>query len=64
MVELTIAGASDFNSFETEFGIVGMPYAWLSRERTYSALDGPLGDGRAKLLEARGMIHLALWGMG
>ncbi|MBL6455926.1 DctP family TRAP transporter solute-binding subunit [Belnapia sp. T6] len=63
-VELTIVGSSDLNSFEARMGIVEMPYAWLSREQAFSALEGPLGDALAKLLDGRGMTHLGLWENG
>src|SRR3712207_3571891 len=38
-VELTIVGSSDLNSFEARMGIVEMPYAWLSREQAFAALE-------------------------
>ncbi len=63
-VELTIVGSSDLNTFEPRFGIVEMPYAWMSREQAFTALEGPLGDALARLIEARGMTHLGLWENG
>jgi TRAP-type transport system periplasmic protein len=63
-VELTIVGSSDLNSFEPRFGIIEMPYAWLSRDQAFGALEGPLGEALAKLIEARGMTHLGLWENG
>ena len=63
-VEMTIVGSSDLNSFEAKFGIVEMPYAWLSREQAFSALEGPLGEALSTLIAARGMINLGLWENG
>ena len=63
-VEMTIVGSSDLNSFEAKFGIVEMPYAWLTREQAFSALEGPLGDALSTLIAARGMINLGLWENG
>ncbi len=63
-VELTIVGSSDLNTFEPRFGIVEMPYAWLSREQAFAALEGLLGDALGRLIEARGMTHLGVWENG
>jgi len=63
-VELTIVGSSDLNTFDPRFGIVELPYAWLSREQAFAALDGPLGNALGALIEPRGMVNLAWWENG
>ena len=63
-IELALVGSSDLNSFEPRFGIIEMPYAWLSREQAFAALEGPLGQALARLVETRGMLDLGLWENG
>jgi len=63
-IDIALVGSSDLNSFEPRFGIIEMPYAWLSREQAFAALEGPLGQALARLIESKGMHDLGLWENG
>lgn len=63
-IEMTIVGSSDLNVFEPKFGIVELPYAWLTRQQAFSALDGALGDALAATLDSKNLVNIAWWENG
>ena len=63
-IDMSMNGSSMFTGMVPELNVLDLPFMFKSRDHVYATLDGPIGEGLLKKLEAHNMISLAYWENG
>ena len=59
-----MSSSSNFTGLEPKLNVIDIPFIFKDREHAYKALDGEIGQGLLKSLEAQGLKGLAFWEVG
>lgn len=63
-IDLEMSGSPNFTGLEPKLNVIDIPFIFKDREHVYKVLDGEIGQGLLKDLEAQGLKGLAFWEVG
>ncbi|WP_373820308.1 TRAP transporter substrate-binding protein [Glaesserella sp.] len=63
-IDLEMSGSPNFTGLEPKLNVIDIPFIFKDREHAYAVLDGEIGQGLLKDLEAQGLKGLAFWEVG
>lgn len=63
-IDLEMSGSPNFSGLEPKLNVIDIPFIFKDREHAYAVLDGEIGQGLFKDLEAQGLKGLAFWEVG
>lgn len=63
-IDLEMSGSPNFTGLEPKLNVIDIPFIFKDREHVYKVLDGEVGQGLLKDLEAQGLKGLAFWDVG
>lgn len=63
-IDLEMSGSPNFSGLEPKLNVIDIPFIFKDREHAYAVLDGQIGQGLLKSLEAQGLKGLAFWEVG
>ena len=63
-IDLEMSGSPNFTGLEPKLNVIDIPFIFKDREHVYKVLDGEIGQGLLKDLEAQGLKGLAFWDVG
>lgn len=63
-IDLEMSGSPNFSGLEPKLNVIDIPFIFKDREHAYAVLDGKIGQGLLKDLEAQGLKGLAFWEVG
>lgn len=63
-IDLEMSGSPNFSGLEPKLNVIDIPFIFKDREHAYAVLDGEIGQGLLKDLEAQGLKGLAFWEVG
>lgn len=63
-IDLEMSGSPNFTGLEPKLNVIDIPFIFKNREHVYKVLDGEIGQGLLKDLEAQGLKGLAFWDVG
>ncbi|QLB17317.1 hypothetical protein A6B40_06870 [Mannheimia varigena] len=63
-IDIAMSSSSNFTGLEPKLNVIDIPFIFKDREHAYKALDGEIGQGLLKSLEAQGLKGLAFWEVG
>ncbi|VEI58585.1 TRAP-T family tripartite ATP-independent periplasmic transporter, binding protein [Pasteurella multocida] len=63
-IDLEMSGSPNFSGLVPKLNVIDIPFIFQNREHAYAALDGEIGQGLLKELEAQGLKGLAFWEVG
>ncbi|OOH90909.1 hypothetical protein BMT54_03680 [Pasteurellaceae bacterium 15-036681] len=63
-IDLEMSGSPNFSGLVQKMNIIDIPFIFKDREHAYAVLDGKIGQGLLKELEAQGLKGLAFWEVG
>lgn len=63
-IDLEMSGSPNFSGLEPKLNVIDIPFIFKDREHAYAVLDGEIGQGLLKSLEAQGLKGLAFWEVG
>ncbi|EQA14393.1 TRAP transporter substrate-binding protein [Glaesserella parasuis] len=63
-IDIEMSGSPNFSSLEPKLNVIDIPFIFKNREHAYAVLDGEIGQGLLKDLEAQGLKGLAFWEVG
>ncbi|HEH9707672.1 TRAP transporter substrate-binding protein [Pasteurella multocida] len=63
-IDLEMSGSPNFSGLVPKSNVIDIPFIFQNREHAYAVLDGEIGQGLLKELEAQGLKGLAFWEVG
>lgn len=63
-IDIEMSGSPNFTGLEPKLNVIDIPFIFKNREHVYKVLDGEIGQGLLKDLEAQGLKGLAFWDVG
>lgn len=63
-IDLEMSGSPNFSGLVPKLNVIDIPFIFQNREHAYAVLDGEIGQGLLKELEAQGLKGLAFWEVG
>ena len=63
-IDLEMSGSPNFSGLVQKLNVIDIPFIFKDRAHAYSVLDGEIGQGLLKELEAQGLKGLAFWEVG
>ncbi|MFA9498943.1 TRAP transporter substrate-binding protein [Mannheimia sp. E30BD] len=63
-IDIAMSSSSNFTGLVPQLNVIDIPFIFKDREHAYKALDGEIGQGLLKSLEAQGLKGLAFWEVG
>ncbi len=63
-IDIEMSGSPNFSGLEPKLNVIDIPFIFKNREHAYTVLDGEIGQGLLKDLEAQGLKGLAFWEVG
>lgn len=63
-IDLEMSGSPNFSGLVPKYNVIDIPFIFQNREHAYAVLDGEIGQGLLKELEAQGLKGLAFWEVG
>ncbi|MFQ1046787.1 TRAP transporter substrate-binding protein [Avibacterium paragallinarum] len=63
-IDLEMSGSPNFTGLEPKLNVIDIPFIFKDRQHVYKVLDGEIGQGLLKDLEAKGLKGLAFWDVG
>lgn len=63
-IDIEMSGSPNFTGLEPKLNVIDIPFIFKDREHVYKVLDGEIGQGLLKDLEAQGLKGLAFWDVG
>ncbi|QLB13747.1 tripartite ATP-independent transporter DctP family solute receptor [Bisgaardia hudsonensis] len=63
-IDLEMSGSPNFSGLVSKLNVIDIPFIFKDREHAYAVLDGEIGQGLLKELEAQGLKGLAFWEVG
>lgn len=63
-IDLEMSGSPNFSGLVPKLNVIDIPFIFQNREHAYAMLDGEIGQGLLKELEAQGLKGLAFWEVG
>ncbi|OOF56692.1 hypothetical protein BKK56_02255 [Rodentibacter genomosp. 2] len=63
-IDLEMSGSPNFTGLEPKLNVIDIPFIFKDRQHVYKVLDGEIGQGLLKDLEAQGLKGLAFWDAG
>lgn len=63
-IDLEMSGSPNFTGLEPKLNVIDIPFIFKDRTHVYKVLDGEIGQGLLKDLEAQGLKGLAFWDVG
>ncbi|KWW10083.1 hypothetical protein VM82_05230 [Pasteurella multocida] len=63
-IDLEMSGSPNFSGLVPKLNVIDIPFIFQNREHAYAVLDGEIGLGLLKELEAQGLKGLAFWEVG
>ncbi len=63
-IDIEMSGSPNFTGLEPKLNVIDIPFIFKDREHVYKVLDGEVGQGLLKDLEAQGLKGLAFWDVG
>ncbi len=63
-IDLEMSGSPNFTGIEPKLNVIDIPFIFKDRAHVYKVLDGEIGQGLLKELEAQGLKGLAFWDVG
>ena len=63
-IDLEMSGSPNFTGLEPKLNVIDIPFIFKDRAHVYKVLDGEIGQGLLKDLEAQGLKGLAFWDVG
>lgn len=63
-LDIEMSGSPNFSGLEPKLNVIDIPFIFKDREHAYKVLDGEIGQGLLKDLEAQGLKGLAFWEVG
>lgn len=63
-IDLEMSGSPNFSGLEPKLNVIDIPFIFKDREHAYAVLDGEIGQGLLKSLDAQGLKGLAFWEVG
>lgn len=63
-IDLEMSGSPNFTGLEPKLNVIDIPFIFKDRTHAFAVLDGEIGQGLLKDLEAQGLKGLAFWDVG
>lgn len=63
-IDMMMAGSGNFSGLASRFEVLDIPFLFRDPAHAYAAVDGEVGQGLMKALEAHGLKQLAFWEVG
>ncbi|MDH2998428.1 hypothetical protein A1D22_10495 [Pasteurellaceae bacterium LFhippo2] len=63
-IDLEMSGSPNFSGLVQKMNVIDIPFIFQDRDHAYAVLDGEIGQGLLKELEAQGLKGLAFWEVG
>ncbi|MXN89329.1 TRAP transporter substrate-binding protein [Pasteurella canis] len=63
-IDLEMSGSPNFSGLVPKLNVIDIPFIFQNRKHAYAVLDGEIGQGLLKELEAQGLKGLAFWEVG
>ncbi|AWW53173.1 TRAP transporter substrate-binding protein [Pasteurella multocida] len=63
-IDLEMSGSPNFSGLVPKLNVIDIPFIFQNREHAYAVLDGEIGQGLLKEVEAQGLKGLAFWEVG
>jgi TRAP-type transport system periplasmic protein len=63
-IDMMMAGSGNFSGLVSRYEVLDIPFLFRNPAHAYAAVDGDVGQGLAKELEAHGLKQLAFWEVG
>lgn len=63
-IDIEMSGSPNFTGLEPKLNVIDIPFIFKDREHAFKVLDGEIGQGLLKDLEAQGLKGLAYWDVG
>ncbi|MFD1806664.1 TRAP transporter substrate-binding protein [Pasteurella oralis] len=63
-IDLEMSGSPNFSGLVPKLNVIDIPFIFQNREHAYAVLDGEIGQGLLKELEAQDLKGLAFWEVG
>lgn len=63
-IDMMMAGSGNFSGLVSRYEVLDIPFLFRSPAHAYGTVDGDVGQGLAKELEAHGLKQLAFWEVG
>lgn len=63
-IDLEMSGSPNFTGLVPKLNVIDIPFIFKERAHAYKVLDGEIGQGLLKELEAQGLKGLAFWDVG
>lgn len=63
-IDIEMSGSPNFSGLEPKLNVIDIPFIFKNRDHAYAVLDGEIGQGLLKDLEAQGLKGLAFWEVG
>ncbi|HBO37294.1 MAG TPA: hypothetical protein DD638_01390 [Pasteurellaceae bacterium] len=63
-IDLEMSGSPNFTGLVQKLNVIDIPFIFKDRTHAYTVLDGEVGQGLLKELEAQGLKGLAFWDVG
>ena len=63
-LDIEMSSSSNFTGLEPKLNVIDIPFIFKNREHAYKVLDGEIGEGLLKALDAQGFKALAWWDVG
>jgi len=63
-IDMMMAGSGNFSGLVSRYEVLDIPFLFRNPSHAYDTVDGDVGQGLAKQLEAHGLKQLAFWEVG
>lgn len=63
-IDIEMSGSPNFTGLEPKLNVIDIPFIFKDRAHAFKVLDGEIGQGLLKDLEAQGLKGLAYWDVG
>jgi len=63
-IDMMMAGSGNFSGLSSKFEVLDIPFLFRNPAHAYQAVDGEVGQGLMKSLDAHGLTQLAFWEVG
>ncbi|ABR73650.1 ABC transporter substrate-binding protein [Actinobacillus succinogenes] len=63
-IDIEMSGSPNFTGLEPKLNVIDIPFIFKDRDHAFKVLDGEIGQGLLKDLEAQGLKGLAYWDVG
>lgn len=63
-IDMMMAGSGNFSGLSSKFEVLDIPFLFRNPAHAYQTVDGEVGQGLMKSLDAHGLTQLAFWEVG